>query len=650
MNVQDRMMRMIYVPSKNAILASDVKGRIHLLDLDLNLLRSSPTTSYNEPKNGLFATDRFVFTKDRRGSIARWDLETLQPLDIYDDMYLRDDVGLMEGEEPSPASNRGLAVVNGKVYGNNGYSQFAVIDANSFELLEIRKPFSANSFVDCINVECADTHAVSETSGLLHLGNLETGHFPITLKVDNNNVHWVRYDRRHDRFWATQDAGINEHENIRNGVITVEKDGTGLQLYNFTDDDIEFLEFDHESRYVYTGGFDGHIYVFDNTNKELRLNRIIGPFPYSIINMLYVSDDELYVLMQNGELVRSDRHGNITARTNYAGRCVWQMEPHPEDESLLYCALDDGVQVIRYRNGIYNSIQIDRIAQHQHAFGIIRRVYPFPDGSYAAIGRKNVVFRAAADGTLLWYRKVLGLPRSLSPSHGFDKLLVSTDDGYVTEFNAEDGTKLDEFSTGGIPVWACTYTMDGRRMFFTRNANLYVYAADSKELLHLDSSLKLFPKRFLPTRDGKMYVVGAFGYVELDLDTYEVKKEFIELLVNTKENGKILDGYAHVISYGYQLGSYQEEDGEMVGLIEQIQDFPKAMAGRIGDDGVPMLLVGGRGNFVNVYRVIDGVPEKVREFYFASTRTYADGGRSGAAGESGRTTAPIANDESAVYA
>jgi hypothetical protein len=51
---------------------------------------------------------------------------------------------------------------------------------------------------------------------------------------------------------------------------------------------------------------------------------------------------------------------------------------------------------------------------------------------------------------------------------------------------------------------------------------------------------------------------------------------------------------------------------------ELVSTFFKCLqraAGHIGEDGVPILLVGGRSGYVIAYRVLDGIPQKVREFY-----------------------------------
>jgi len=79
MNIQNRILRVVYAKERECLIASDVRGRVHKFDLDLNLIQSSPVVTYDRPVNSLFVYGEYVFTKDRFGSIGKWDLDTLEP-------------------------------------------------------------------------------------------------------------------------------------------------------------------------------------------------------------------------------------------------------------------------------------------------------------------------------------------------------------------------------------------------------------------------------------------------------------------------------------------------------------------------------------------------------------------------------------------
>jgi hypothetical protein len=107
--------------------------------------------------------------------------------------------------------------------------------------------------------------------------------------------------------------------------------------------------------------------------------------------------------------------------------------------------------------------------------------------------------------------------------------------------------------------------------------------------------------------------------IELDLSgepgTFKKKAVFGDHMINAKENGVLFGNHVYVGGYGYQLGSYVHETGEIIGLAEYLPDYTKAFAARHGEDGLPILLVGGRSGFINAYRIQNGVPFKVREWY-----------------------------------
>ncbi|GGJ25241.1 WD40 repeat domain-containing protein [Paenibacillus hunanensis] len=613
MHTNDRITRLLYINEKNCFVASDVKGRLHLLDLDLNVFCTSDTTSFNSPINAIEVTDKYVITKNRRGAIAKWDINTLHPLDIYEEHNICDKTYLWEQEEPSPTAARGISVYNGKVYTNNGYGQIVVLDLESFEIIEIRNPLTNESFIDCVSTEAGELHAISETSGVLHIGNLETGDFPINIQIDESNVHGVRYDKRHHRFWATQDSGLDSDQNVANGVITIDVNGENLSFFPFSQDDVEFLLFDDDCRYVYAGGFEGYIYVFDNYEKEFRLDNIIGPFPYFIINVVFVSHDDLYVLMQNGEIVCSDSKGNIKKRSGFNGSCIWEMASHPSNDSIVYCAKEEGIEILNYELGNYDSIQIKKVSKHSNAFGINRRIRVLDDGSYVAITQGKYIYKATEIGNIEWFKRIDSVPRSLAISSTQDEVMVGTDGGHVIVLSITGEEKHYKLISKA-PVWAVDYLLDQRRIMCFKDGTINIYS-DVNLIEEESFQIEAFPKRIIKCTEDSVYIVGSYGLIEIDLNTKNIKNTWTELLINTKENAIMLNDNIYILSYGYQMGTYIMESDEIIDLKEDFQDFPKSIIGKKTSDGEAILLVGGRGGFLNVYRTQNGIPFKVRELY-----------------------------------
>lgn len=117
---------------------------MHKFDVELNLICSSPALGFNKPINAVVLHSDYIFTKDRFGTVGKWDRSTLEPIDFYQAENLCDREKLFEDEEPSPSPNRAIAILNDRLYTNNGYGQIAVIDIHDFSLLDIRESPSSS--------------------------------------------------------------------------------------------------------------------------------------------------------------------------------------------------------------------------------------------------------------------------------------------------------------------------------------------------------------------------------------------------------------------------------------------------------------------------------------------------------------------------
>ena len=104
-------------------------------------------------------------------------------------------------------------------------------------------------------------------------------------------MHGVAYDGRHDRFWTTQDGGLDGDRFVRTGVTTVATDGSEFKEFKLSHEDNEFIELDPDHRYVFAGGFNGKIGVFDNTDDDFHLTKVIGPLEFQIIHAAVVWRD-----------------------------------------------------------------------------------------------------------------------------------------------------------------------------------------------------------------------------------------------------------------------------------------------------------------------------------------------------------------------
>lgn len=613
MNIQNRLLRVFHYD--NEIICPDVKGRLHKFDTDLKLVCSSPALGFNKPINALAIDGEFIFTKDRFGTVGKWNRSTLEPVDFYQADNLCDRTKLFEDEEPSPSPCRGMAVLNGRLYTNNGFGQIVVIDINTFELLDVRESPSP-TFFDAICVECDGLHMLSDVIGNVYIGNLEENHFPIVRKIDTNVIHGVIYDRKHDRFCTTQDGGLGNDECVRTGIISVDRDGSNIREFKVSHEDNEFICFSHDYENIFIGGFNGKISVFDNAEKDFKLEKVFGPLEFQIIHADVDDKNNVYALLQTGDIVKVDAQGKEIKRTHFSNKCIWILEPHPHDDHLLYAGTDAGVALFSWKQGKFDSVQVEQLGHHRHGFGIVKDVKPLNDGSYLAISRKGDFFRCDKHGHVQWVKQVLGVPRGIAVNEGQTKCLLSSDANLVYEFSTETGDLIDTLTLNG-PSYACAYTHDGVRVFTCNyHQQIMFVPSDSSQVIGT-IKLKSRLKRLISDKKGHLFVTGPGGVFELDTVNMKVKLETGEFLVSTKETCVYCNDYIFAGGYGYQVGVYQYSDGEIVDLEENLPDYTKAFAAFPADDNKNdvMFFVGGRGGFLNSYRVREGKLMKIRETY-----------------------------------
>ncbi|WP_228452535.1 WD40 repeat domain-containing protein [Streptomyces alkaliterrae] len=598
-------MRILYVEGEG-LLASDSSGRVHLLDGELNVVRSSPRAPHGRPLYGLTVAEDWVVGKDRMGAVLRWSLKTLDLVNRLDPATVCDPSTLIEGEEPSPVSSRGIGVWDGRVHVTSGYHhQMLVLDLHTFEVLEIRPNICGASPMEWACTEHPTLHAISDKEGNLRFGSFADLEFPTQVKLDDGNIHRVRYDARHDRFWCTQDFGEGENADIANGVVTVSPGGEKEAEFLFARDDVEFVAFSPDFTRAYSGGFDGELHIFNNQDRNLRVERVVSGFSHQLSDITVSPSGEVFVLCQDGEITQLAEDGSFVRALGFRRQAVWDIQPSTEDPSVLYCATDSGVAVAEVRQAV-SGPTLHIVEDHETGLGFTRRIAPV-DGGWLGISRDRRVFRARLGGEVLWTRHLpQGLLHTVAASPDRTRALVASNEGAV-ELDTVNGEVVATLSVDGLPVWAATYLPGGERVLATRNGVIGVFPPSDacgtpgttadKPKWRLEQGE--YPKRMW-AQDGFLYVVGDGGLKEIAVGE-GVTRCWKELLSNTAENATIADGVVCVSSYGMQVAAYTYENDELVGFMEDLPDYPKALSVVRDTASRPHLLVGCRTGLLSLY-------------------------------------------------
>ncbi|MEV4443418.1 WD40 repeat domain-containing protein [Streptomyces sp. NPDC049577] len=609
MHQTERVTRIVAQPGRG-LLAATTHGRLHRYDTDLNLVRSSHSGTVAQQPSGVpvyavLVTDDWIVTRDKLGTICRWDAETLRLVDRLDATATCDPSQLMEGEQPSPTILRGIGLWKGKIYVDNGYFQLVVLDLETFTVERVVLWPHGYDMLEWFCTDAPGVHAISDRNGRVHLGSLEDLSFPTVVEIDSSNVHRLVYDRRHRRFWATTDGGFGEDRNIRNGVCVLGLDGEVQHRLNFAVNDVEGLVFSPDFTTAYSGGFDNELLIIDNTAPEPRITSRVGGFSHQIIDIALDDDGALHVLGQDGEIVKLAPDGTYLTRLDYERQCVWDVQPLPGDSRDLLVATDDGTAVVRLEEHVAGLPALRLVEQRPSGFGFTRRVLPTGDG-WVGIAWDRTVLRAAG-GETLWSVELPGIVHTLSVSPDGERVLVACNAGGL-ELDMATGTELSRIDGLPASAWATAYLPDGSRLLGTRNGQLAAYDPAGEPTWTVD--LGGYPKR-LDVDGGVVRVSGAGGIKEYVPGEDKPARVFSEFLDNTVENHTVIDGVLCAVTYGMQVGAYDHETGELLALVEDLPDFAKGIASLRDAAGRPLVVVGGRGGWLRLFRLDRGRPEQV---------------------------------------
>jgi hypothetical protein len=597
MQIRERLCRIVR-EADAGLIATDAVGRIHRLDSNLRVLQSSPVSRSTVPFYAVLAVGRWIVGRDKLGNIARWDARTLEMTHWIETESTANRSTLWEGEEPSLTISRGIAELDGKVYLNNGFMQLVVLDLETFAVEQVRESPTGDTPIEWISTECPGVQAVTDKEGNLRIGSLAIGHFPINLSLDDDaNLHRVRYDSRHDRFWVIQDEGSGETAMISNGVVTVTREGIVDQEFRFALDDVECLEISADGTTVYAAGFDGVIEEFDNTEYVLRHSRTIGPFSHQVSDIALGESGSIYVLCQDGSLTHVARDGEKIAALEFERQCLWDVAVNEHGSPTLNFATDTGVVTMEVAVTSFGP-PTTRVQSHlETGLGFSRRISLLGDGG-VVISRSGCAARYVGE-QLQWTSHLETLAHDLAVSPDGSRLTVATNAGAM-ELDASDGSELGLYRVDEAPVWACAYLANDELLLLSRAGVGVVLTSGRTERMRLE--IGDYPKRVWQSGDGSVTVTGAGGIRVFDVENGRLLRHYREALSNTAENAVFHRGYCYVVTYDSQLGVFTD-DGELLGVIEGVlPDFPKAMT-IVGSDetGDFFLLVGGRGGYLQSF-------------------------------------------------
>ncbi|MGK5533893.1 outer membrane protein assembly factor BamB family protein [Streptomyces sp. URMC 129] len=589
------------------LLAGDITGRIHLLDDNLQLRRSSPAVAAGQPIHCLVASGEWVIAKDRLGNLIRWSLDTMDLVDFLSPEAA--DAGAfpaVTGEAGHRATDD-LARWRGRIYTESGSGHGMIIDPESFAVESV---IPARS--------CDTVPPATERSGIATLADRSVGPLPgpfalheLPSAVTARGVRPITYDARHDRFWAVE-QNTRLRPGLPVGVVLVSPQGSVEYALTFSRYEIDFLAFSPDAAVAYAGGPEGVLHVIDNTNQKPELAKTVGGFPHQLTDLAVGGEGSLFVLTLSGELVKVDPDVEyVQSRAPVLRQGAWHMAPALDRENRLYCGTDDGVAVLTARETRHGGVSLSQSDRHDSSFGMVRQVAAVP-GGYLGLGHREVVFRADHEGALLWSTPLDDLGVGFALSDDGRRALVATGVGAV-ELDVATGARLDQLSFDGIPLSAAAYGPGGQRILGNHEAGVCAFAADSATELWWTGLAT--PALHLWTQDGSVYARTSDGLLELDPHRGDVLRQWGGDLRDVTV-ALVTGGHVYLACSEGELYVYDHITGERTDLISGLPDLPRTLLSVRSGEGPEHLVVGGRGGYLSTYaRTPGGTLTRVRDTY-----------------------------------
>ena len=614
-----RILHMVYNRETRTIFAGDFDGRIHELDIELNHLRSSDPLPRATGLYVIITDGPRIYARDFANHLITWDAKTLRPehflhLEVYGD-------GDGDGPEPIPTVTHGLHIWEDKILVNDAFGKLLQFNRSNLAF-ERRLNFDFDGFVEAIDTTVPGHDVVTDCAGNVYLGDLSSDIFAKVMRLDHGPIHRVRYDVRNDRYWMTTDG--------HGGVSLVNLETKCIQRVYLTNDDTEWVELSSDGKRAYVACFDHHLHILEN-GKEPRLLKKIGPFKFQLKQVMFVDDNHVVVLLESGELFLVDRDGAPRRHDSVFGtNCIWDLEADFSEPGLYHCPLEDGgfaTVALDKNTPIIGTLMVaHRVESLGH--GRMRRIKSLPGGDLIGAFTDGSIERFDRFGHSRWCIRLDTIVRDLAVGCNSTIGAAVSEAGEVVEIDLESGTVLWS-ARYDKPLWAVAFLDDLTLVFSERMMNYgdqgtettsepaYLYRLDRRSRAIVSRYANFGNIKRITAAGAERILINGNGQVGtqvFDLEAGKTVSRWDDWQLNTCEDAIFVGEQVHTVTYGYQLNTY-EKDGAIKDSQFSPNNYPKAIKAFTGNDGNTVLLVAGRGGFVSLYRIKQGIPYVMQTLY-----------------------------------
>lgn len=609
-----RFTTFVHDAASSQIFAGDDKGLIHRISGSLGWLQSSPSTTHGVAIHAIACDRGHVYTRDIGGNLVRWSKASLAPVDFLVTDNMTDARQQDDEATPVPSPSQALQIIDGKLLVANSRGSLTVIDVATFaferEILATDDAFPESVF------KGPDGRVwVTDVVGRVFAGSLHDMRFESVNETRLAVVHRLVFEPVARRFWGTCDNS--------GSVFFLDEKGRSDGSLRITNDDVEDIAFSCDGSRAYVGCFDHHVHVIDSRGSPREIG-LIGPFKFQVNHLALIDDARLLVMLESGELhlVGTD-DGRVQASVG-GTTAAWSSQISGD---LLHVCTEHG-RIERFRlQCIGRTLSvIDLPPLPLQSAGRIRRFLLLQHGSVVHAGSLGDVTCSAADGRELWRVQTLGIVRDLTTTPDGAAIFAVNEVGEV--FAIEPATGFVRVRRKfNKPLW-CAQAIDDQRIAIGERSMSADRDSMQQSLMHVLDARTLDTVdihahqgnhkhiRLLP--DGRLLVNGN-GSIKVrivDPQRAQPTEQYFDWIINTPEAACLHRDRVYVVTYGYQLITYDRATCVALDVQFVTEGYPTSLEVFEGPEHA-FLVATGR-NFISTFLISEVGPKLVASKYLSA--------------------------------
>jgi hypothetical protein len=599
-----RLTTFAYDELSEMIYAGDDKGVIHAFSNDLVSHFRSPSISHGMAIGAIALDRHYLYTRDIAGNLVRWDKATLAPLDFIVTDYMTDTPLSDSAATPVPSPSQALKVIGNTLLVANSRGSITVIDVSTFTYShEINA--TEGAFPECI-LEGPDGNVwVTDVAGRVFKGGLNDKTF---YPVNNDQlavVHRLVFDPHSRKFWGTCDGS--------GSLFFLDESGAPAGSLRLTTDDVEDIAITQDGRRAYVGCFDHHVHVLDATSTPVEIG-LIGPFKFQVNHIALINDLTLVVMLESGELYLVEAASGRVLACAGGTTAAWQAKI--QGKALYICTENGTVQgyALQETGQTLNLLELQ--PRPLQAEGRIRRFVMLSTGWIIHAGSVGDIICSDGEGVEQWRVATAGIVRDITHTPDESHVFVVNEVGELFRIATATGS-VEAKRRFPKPLW-CAQCIDPKSVAVGERTLSSNRGSREASLLHIIDADSLHTreayshtgnhKNIELLSDGRLLVTGngKINVRVIDPTRRRPVEEFAEWIINTPEAACIYKDRVYVVTYGYQLITYDSATREAIDVQMVMEGFPTSLQVYETDSNAYLIATG--RNFVSVFLITDQFP------------------------------------------